>query len=53
MFRYCVATIEFYEHIFGFEYPFTKLDLVLCPMVRYTAMECAGCIVFAENMIGG
>ena len=51
-FEICKATIDFYEVIFGQPYPFSKLDLVLCPMVRYTAMECAGCIVFTENMMG-
>lgn len=52
-FDICKSTIDFFEHIFGKPYPFSKLDLVLCPMVRYTAMECAGCIVFTENMLGG
>ena len=47
-----MATIDFFEHIFGQPYPFSKLDLVLCPMVRYSAMESAGCIVFSENMMG-
>ena len=47
----CKQTILFFEHIFGHAYPFSKLDLVLCPMVRYYAMECAACIVFSENMM--
>ena len=50
-FELCKKTIDFFEHIFGKTYPFEKLDLVLCPMVRYTAMESAGCIVFTENMM--
>ena len=51
-FQICMATIDFFETIFGKPYPFSKLDLVLVPMVRYTAMECAGCIVFTENTMG-
>ena len=51
-FDICKKTIDFFEHIFGQVYPFQKLDLVLCPMVRYTAMESVGCIVFSENMMG-
>lgn len=51
-FEICKAAVAFYEHIFACPYPFSKLDLVLVPMVRYTAMECAGCIVYGESMIG-
>jgi len=50
-FDICKLTVEFFEHLFGTPYPFSKLDLVLVPMVRYTAMECAGCIVFQEGMM--
>ena len=42
-------TIKFYEHeLFGFKFPFKKLDHVLCPDVRYAAMESAGCITYSE-----
>ena len=41
-------TIKFYEDIFGFGFPFRKLDHVICPDVRYSAMESAGCITYAE-----
>lgn len=34
--------------MFGCKYPFAKLDHVLCPDVRYAAMESAGCITYAE-----
>ena len=47
----CKRTILFFEHIFGHAYPFTKLDLVLAPMVRYSAMESAACIVFSESLM--
>ena len=50
-FEICNAAILFFENIFGHPYPFTKLDLVLVPLVRYSAMECAACIVFGENMM--
>jgi len=41
-------TITFYQEIFGFPFPFRKLDHVICPDVRYSAMESAGCITYAE-----
>ena len=42
-------TIKFYEEdLFGFKFPFPKLDHVLCPDVRYAAMESAGCITYSE-----
>lgn len=42
-------TIKFYEdELFGCKFPFKKLDHVLCPDVRYAAMESAGCITYAE-----
>jgi len=41
-------TIKFYEEIFGVKFPFAKLDHVLCPDVRYTAMESAGCVTYSE-----
>ena len=53
--NYCFSlikkTVDFYEHIFGQPYPFSKLDFVCCPMVRYSAMESAGCIVCGESMM--
>ena len=42
-------TIKFYEKIFDYDYPFSKLDHVICPDVRYAAMESAGCITYSEN----
>lgn len=42
-------TIEFYEkQLFGMKFPFPKLDHVVCPDVRYAAMESAGCITYSE-----
>lgn len=42
-------TIKFYENeLFGMKFPFRKLDHVLCPDVRYAAMESAGCITYSE-----
>lgn len=41
-------TIKFYERIFGIPFPFRKLDHVLCPDVRYAAMESTGCITYSE-----
>lgn len=42
-------TIVFYEEeLFGTKFPFPKLDHVLCPDVRYAAMESAGCITYSE-----
>ena len=42
-------TIKFYENeLFGIKYPFEKLDHVICPDVRYSAMESAGCITYSE-----
>lgn len=49
-FEVCRKGIEFYENIFGCEYPFDHLDLVMCPSVMYAAMESAACITFKENM---
>lgn len=43
--------IMFYEKIFKKKYPFTKLDHVACPNVRYGGMESAGCIVYSENFL--
>ena len=34
--------------MFGIKFPFPKLDHVLCPDVRYAAMESAGCITYSE-----
>ena len=34
--------------MFGIKFPFKKLDHVLCPDVRYAAMESAGCITYSE-----
>ena len=42
-------TIKFYENIFGTSFPFSKLDQVVCPTVRYAGMESAGCIVYSES----
>jgi aminopeptidase N len=42
-------TIKFYENLFDMKYPFSKLDQVVCPVVRYTGMESAGCIVYNES----
>lgn len=42
-------TIKFYsDELFGYEFPFRKLDHVICPDVRYAAMESAGCITYSE-----
>jgi len=42
-------TIKFYEQeLFGMKFPFRKLDHVICPDVRYAAMESAGCITYSE-----
>ena len=42
-------TIVFYENeLFGTKFPFPKLDHILCPDVRYAAMESAGCITYSE-----
>ena len=42
-------SIKFYEEeLFGCKFPFAKLDHVLCPDVRYAAMESAGCITYSE-----
>ena len=51
VFEICHLAILFFENIFGHPYPFTKLDLVLVPLVRYSAMECAACVVFGESMM--
>jgi len=40
-------SIKFYEdELFGVKFPFPKLDHVICPDVRFTAMESAGCITY-------
>lgn len=39
------------EELFGMPYPFEKLDHVICPDVRYSAMESAGCITYSENSL--
>ena len=45
-------TIKFYEdELFGMKFPFRKLDHVVCPDVRYAAMESAGCITYAESSL--
>lgn len=44
-------TIKYYEENFDFKYPFSKLDHVLCPDVRYAAMESAGCITYSEGSL--
>ena len=44
-------TIKFYEEKFDFKYPFSKLDHVVCPDVRYAAMESAGCITYQEGTL--
>lgn len=42
-------TIKYYENeLFGMKFPFRKLDHVICPDVRYAAMESAGCITYSE-----
>ena len=48
----CEKTIKYYsEELFGMPYPFDKLDHVICPDVRYAAMESAGCITYSENSL--
>lgn len=42
-------SIRNYEHLFKFKFPFSKLDLVLCPHFKYGGMENAGCITFSES----
>ena len=44
-------TVKFYEEKFGMAYPFSKLDHVICPDVRYAAMESAGCITYSEGAL--
>ena len=45
------AGIKVYQELFQCAYPFTKLDLILVPNVRYGGMECAACIVCNESSI--
>lgn len=46
-----MAGINFYNKLFGYEYPFSKLDFVFCPNVNFAGMESAACIVFSESSI--
>ena len=46
-----MAGINFYSKLFGYEYPFSKLDFVFCPNVNFAGMESAACIVFSESSI--
>lgn len=43
--------LSFYSRLFDFEYPFLKLDLVLCPNLCFAGMESAACIVVSETSI--
>lgn len=43
--------IDFFENLFGTDYPFSKLDMVVVPNVRYAGMESAACIVFSESFV--
>jgi aminopeptidase N len=38
-----------FERLFGIKYPFEKLDLVMCPELKYGGMENVGCICFNET----
>ena len=38
--------------MFGMKYQFKKLDHVICPDVRYAAMESAACITYSETSLG-
>jgi aminopeptidase N len=42
---------KYYEGLFQTPYPFKKLDLIVCPNVRYSGMESAACIVFSEQFL--
>ncbi len=42
-------SIRNYQKLFDVPFPFSKLDQVMAPDMKYGGMENAGCIVYAEN----
>ncbi len=43
------SAITNFQNLFGFKYPFEKLDLVMCPEFKYGGMENVGCICYSES----
>ena len=43
--------IDFYEDLFGTDYPFEKLDQVFVPDYNMGAMENVGCVIYRDDYV--
>lgn len=51
LFRMHLDSVRWYEKYFAYRYPFSKLDMVLCPGFPYGGMEHAGAIFYRESAL--
>lgn len=51
LFAMHLKSLRWYEDYFAYKYPFSKLDIVLCPGFPYGGMEHAGCIFYRESAL--
>lgn len=51
LFNMHARSVAWQEHYFGYDYPFGKLDIVLCPGFPYGGMEHAGAIFYRETAL--
>eukprot|EP00826_Nyctotherus_ovalis_P050124 TRINITY_DN6110_c0_g1_i5.p1 TRINITY_DN6110_c0_g1~~TRINITY_DN6110_c0_g1_i5.p1 ORF type:complete len:916 (-),score=330.64 TRINITY_DN6110_c0_g1_i5:132-2879(-) len=50
-FRITECGISFYSDIFGYKYPFSKLDQIYCPEYNIGAMENVGAVTYSERYV--
>jgi len=51
VFRIVVASMAFYENLFGVAFPFEKYDMTFCPEFRIRGMENVGAITFKDAFL--
>lgn len=50
-FKITECGVKFYTDIFGYKYPFSKLDQIYCPEYNIGAMENAGAVTYTEHYV--
>lgn len=51
MFEFNKAGIEFYDKLFGYPYPYSKMDMIFCPEFAWSAMEYPGAVTYSEKLV--
>lgn len=51
MFEFNKAGIKFYDELFGFPYPYSKMDMIFCPEFAWSAMEYPGAVTYSEKLV--